>query len=240
MSVAIVGAGPGDPGLVTVRALELVRDCEILVYDRLVAPGLVSKATGAARISRDGLTQEAVNELIVHHGRRGRKVVRLKGGDPFIFGRGWEEVEALVAAGIDYEVVPGVSTFTAVPALAGIPLTTRGVAAQLTILTGTSGDGSDLDYDHLAATPGTLVIFMGLKRLQHLADNLIFAGRRVDEPAAVISKLSYPDSQTRVGTLGTIAAVAQGLESPSLVVIGDVVASSAHLRAAVEQALRAA
>ena len=240
MTVAIVGAGPGDPGLVTVRALELVRNCEILVYDRLVAAGLVSKAIGAARISRDGLTQEEVNELIVHHGRRGRKVVRLKGGDPFIFGRGWEEVEALVAAGIDYEVVPGVSTFTAVPALAGIPLTTRGVAAQLTILTGTSGDGSDLDYDHLAATPGTLVIFMGLKRLQHLADNLIFAGRQVDEPAAVISKLSYPDSQTRVGTLGTIAAVAQGLESPSLVVIGDVVASSTHLRAAVEQALRAA
>lgn len=240
MSVAIVGAGPGDPGLVTVRALELVRNCEILVYDRLVTSGLVSKALGAARISRDGLTQEEVNELLVHHGRRGRKVVRLKGGDPFIFGRGFEEVEALAAAGIEYEVVPGVSTFTAVPALAGIPLTTRGVAAQLTILTGTSGDGSDLDYDHLAATPGTLVIFMGLKRLEHLADNLILAGRHVDEPAAVISKLSLPDSQTRVGTLGTIARVARGLESPSLVVVGDVVASSAHLRAAVEQAARAA
>ena len=240
MSVAIVGAGPGDPGLVTVRALELVRNCEILVYDRLVASGLVSKAIGAARISRDGLTQEEINELLVHHGRRGRKVVRLKGGDPFIFGRGFEEVEALAAAGIEYEVVPGVSTFTAVPALAGIPLTTRGVAAQLTILTGTSGDGSDLDYEHLAATPGTLVIFMGLKRLGYLADNLIFAGRDVDEPAAVISKLSYPDSQTRVGTLGTIAAVARGLESPSLVIVGDVVASSAHLQAAVEQALRAA
>jgi uroporphyrin-III C-methyltransferase len=240
MSVAIVGAGPGDPGLVTVRALELVRSCEVLVYDRLVASVLVAEAIGAARISRDGLTQEAVSELLVHHGRRGRKVVRLKGGDPFIFGRGWEEVEALVAAGIEYEVVPGVSKFTAVPALAGIPLTTRGVAAQLTILTGTSGDGSDLDYDHLAATPGTLVIFMGLKRVQHLADNLIFAGRKVDEPAAVISKLSYPDAQTRVGTLGTIAAVAQGLESPSLVIVGDVVASSAHLQAAVEQALRAA
>jgi uroporphyrin-III C-methyltransferase len=240
MTVAIVGAGPGDPGLVTVRALELVRNCEILVYDRLVASALVAKASGATRISRDGLTQEEVNELLVHHGLRGRKVVRLKGGDPFIFGRGWEEVEALAAAGIEYEVVPGVSTFTAVPALAGIPLTTRGIAAQLTILTGTSGDGSDLDYDQLAATPGTLVIFMGLKRLQHLADNLIFAGRDVDEPAAVISKLSYPDSQTRVGTLGTIAGVARGLESPSLIVVGDVVASSAHLRAAVEQALRAA
>ena len=164
----------------------------MLVYDRLVSLELVPKATGAARIARDGLTQEEVNELLVHHGRRGRAVVRLKGGDPFIFGRGSEEVDALAAAGVEYEVVPGVSTFTAVPALAGIPLTARGVAAQVTILTGTSGDGSDLDYDRLAATPGTLVIFMGLNRLEHLADKLILAGRRVDEPAAVISRLSLP------------------------------------------------
>jgi uroporphyrin-III C-methyltransferase len=240
MPVAVVGAGPGDPGLVTVRALELVRDCEILVYDRLVAPALVAEATGAARIARDGLTQDEVNDLLVHHGRRGRTVVRLKGGDPFIFGRGFEEVEALAAAGIDYEVVPGVSTFTAVPGLAGIPLTTRGVAAQLTILTGTSGDGGDLDYEHLAATPGTLVVFMGLKRLEHLADNLILAGRPVDEPAAVVSRLSLPDTETRVGTLGTIAAVARGLRTPSLVVIGDVVASSARLQAAIELASRRA
>jgi uroporphyrin-III C-methyltransferase len=238
--VAVVGAGPGDPGLVTVRALELVRRCEILVYDRLVATALVAQATGAARISRDGLTQEEVNALLVHHGSRGRDVVRLKGGDPFIFGRGFEEVEALAAAGIDYEVVPGVSTFTAVPGLAGIPLTTRGVAAQLTILTGTSADGGDLDYAHLAATPGTLVIFMGLKRLDHLADNLILAGRRVDEPAAVVSRLSLSDAETRVGTLGTIAAVAGGMKTPSLVVVGDVVASSEHLRAALELAQRAA
>src|SRR6476469_4380807 len=239
MTVAIVGAGPGDPGLVTVRALELVRACEILVYDRLVASALVAKATGAARISRDGLSQEEVNELLVHHGRRGRKVVRLKGGDPFIFGRGFEEVEAL-AAGIEYEVVPGVSTFTAVPGLAGIPLTTRGVAAQLTILTGTSGDGSDLDFRQLAAPPGTLVIFMGLKRSEYLADNLILAGRPVDEPAAVVSRLSLPDAQTCVGTLGTIAAVARGLKTPSLVIVGDVVASAEHLRAAIDVASRRA
>ena len=236
MTVSIVGAGPGDPGLVTVRALELVRACQILVFDRLVAPALVAKATGAARISREGLTQEEVNELLVHHGLRRRAVVRLKGGDPFIFGRGFEEVEALAAAGIEYEVVPGVSTFTAVPGLAGIPLTTRGVAAQLTILTGTSGDGSDLDYRQLAATPGTLVIFMGLKRIEYLADNLILAGRPVDEPAAVVSRLSLPDAQTRVGTLGTIAAIARGLRSPSLIIVGDVVGSSAQLREAVERA----
>jgi uroporphyrin-III C-methyltransferase len=233
VSVAIVGAGPGDPGLATVRALELVRRCEILVYDRLVSLELVAEATGAARIARDGLTQQEVNELLVHHGRRGRAVVRLKGGDPFIFGRGSEEVDALEAAGIEYEVVPGVSTFTAVPGLTGIPLTARGIAAQLTILTGTSGDGSDLDYDHLAATPGTLVIFMGLKRLGQLADNLILAGRRFDEPAAVVSRLSLPDAQVRTGTLGTLAEVARGLPTPSLVVIGDVVAKAASLRTVV-------
>jgi uroporphyrin-III C-methyltransferase len=233
VSVAIVGAGPGDPGLVTVRALELVRSCEILVYDRLVSLDLVAKATGAARIAREGLTQQEVNELLVHHGRRGRAVVRLKGGDPFIFGRGSEEVDALSAAGVEYEVVPGVSTFTAVPGLTGIPLTARGIAAQVTILTGTSGDGSELDYEHLAATPGTLVIFMGLKRLGALADNLVLAGRPFDEPVAVISRLSLPDTQVRVGTLGTIAEVAHGLPTPSLVVVGHVVAKAAGLRAVV-------
>ncbi len=130
--------------------------------------------------------------------------------------------------------MPGVSTFTAVPALAGIPLTARGVAAQVTILTGTSGDGSELDYDHLAATPGTLVIFMGLKRLEHLAHGLILArAARSDEPAAVISRLSLPDAEVRTGTLGTIADVARGLPTPSLVVIGDVVAKAGDHRALV-------
>jgi uroporphyrin-III C-methyltransferase len=233
VSVAIVGAGPGDPGLVTVRALELVRRCDVLVYDRLVSDELVRSATGAERIARDGLTQDEVNELLVQHGRRGLAVVRLKGGDPFIFGRGSEEANALDAAGVEFEIVPGVSTFTAVPALAGIPLTARGVAAQVTILTGTSGDGSDLDYDHLAATPGTLVIFMGLRRLEHLAESLILAGRRFDEPAAVISRLSLPDAQVRTGTLGTLADVARGLPTPSLVLIGDVVAHADGFRAAV-------
>jgi uroporphyrin-III C-methyltransferase len=233
VTVAIVGAGPGDPGLVTVRALDLVERCEVLVYDRLVSNDLVRRARDAVRIARDGLSQQEVNELLVQHGRRGRAVVRLKGGDPFIFGRGSEEVEALEAAGVEYEVVPGVSTFTAVPALAGIPLTARGVAAQVTILTGRSGDGSDLDYDHLAATPGTLVIFMGLKRLGHLAERLILAGRRFDEPAAVVSRLSLPDADVRIATLGTLVDAARDLPTPSLVVIGDVVAKAGGLNALV-------
>lgn len=236
MSVAIVGAGPGDPGLVTVRALELVRACEILVYDRLVSQALVTEATGATRIARESLTQDEVNELLVEHGRQGRKVVRLKGGDPFIFGRGAEEVEALAAAGVDYEVVPGLSTLTALPGLAGIPLTARGVASQLTVVTGTSGDGSDLDYEHLARTPGTLVIFMGLGRIETIADNLILAGRRVDEPAAVISRLSLPGAQRRIGTLGTIAGLVCDLPSPSVIVIGDVVAHATRLQAVIELA----
>jgi len=240
MSVAIVGAGPGDPGLITVRALELVRDCEILVYDRLVSAELVLAATGAARIARDGLTQEDVNELLVHHGRRGRRVVRLKGGDPFVFGRGAEEAEALAAAGVPYEVVPGVSTLTALPALAGIPLTSREVSAEITVVTGTSADGGELDFARLAGTPGTLVIFMGLGRLRRIADNLILAGRRVDEGAAVASRLSLPDAEVRTGTLGTIAAVAEGLRSPAVAIVGDVVAYADRLRAIVLDARHAA
>jgi uroporphyrin-III C-methyltransferase len=234
MSVAIVGAGPGDPGLVTVRALELVERSEVLVHDRLVAEELVLKATRALCIPRDGLTQREVNELLVHHGSQGRAVVRLKGGDPFIFGRGAEEVEALRAAGIEVEVVPGLSTLTAVPGLAGIPLTARGVASQLTVLTGTSGDGEELDYELLAATPGTLMIFMGLARLQTIADRLILAGRPDDEPAAVISRVSLPGSERRIGTLGTIARLASGLETPAVVVIGDVVAHASRLQATLE------
>jgi len=236
VSVAIVGAGPGDPGLVTVRALELVRACEILVYDRLVSLELVAQAVGAARIARESMTQDEINEILVHHGKRGRKVVRLKGGDPFIFGRGAEEVEALAAAGVEYEVVPGLSTLTAIPGLAGIPLTTRGVASQLTVLTGTAGDGEELDYERLAGTPGTLVIFMGLARLETIADNLILAGRPVDQPAAVISRLSLPGAERRVGTLGTIAGDARGLRSPAVVVIGEVVAHASQLQAVIELA----
>jgi uroporphyrin-III C-methyltransferase len=230
MSVAIVGAGPGDPKLITVRGLELVQHCEVLVYDRLVSPQLVSEAINAVRVSRDGLTQHEVNAALVHHGRRGRRVVRLKGGDPFVFGRGGEEVEALVSAGIPYEVVPGLSTLTAIPALAGIPLTHRETASRVTVLTGTNAAGSELDYAHLAATPGTLVIFMGLRRLATIADNLILAGRRVDEGAAAVSRLSLGDACVRTGTLGTIARIAAGMDTPSVVIVGDVALHRSRLR----------
>ena len=229
MSVAIVGAGPGDPGLITVRALELVRAAQVLVYDRLVSAALVDEARGAVRVARDELTQDEVNELLVRHGRRGRRVVRLKGGDPFVFGRGGEEVAALAAAGVRCEVVPGVSTLTAIPGLAGIPLTSRGEAAQLTVVSGTSAGGGELDYAHLAATPGTLVVFMGLGRVAAIADGLVRAGRDPAEPAAVLSRLSWPDAEVRTGTLATLAEAARGLESPAVVIVGHVVAHAVRV-----------
>jgi uroporphyrin-III C-methyltransferase len=224
MSVAIVGAGPGDPGLITVRGLELVEAAEVLVYDRLVSPELVARAAEAELIARDELTQRQVNEVLVREGARGLAVVRLKGGDPFVFGRGGEEAAALAEAGVEFEVVPGLSTLTALPALAGIPLTHRGISAQVTVVTGTAGDGGELDYGRLAATPGTLIIFMGLRRLERIAGQLILHGRQFDEPAAVISKLSLPDSQVVAATLGSIARASTHLESPAVVVVGAVAA----------------
>ena len=224
MSVAIVGAGPGDPGLITVRGLELVEAAELLVYDRLVSPELVARAAGAELVARDELSQRQVNDVLVREGARGLAVVRLKGGDPFVFGRGGEEAAALAEAGVEFEVVPGLSTLTALPALAGIPLTHRGISAQVTVVTGTAGDGGELDYARLAATPGTLIIFMGLRRLERIADQLILHGRPFDEPAAVISRLSLPDSQVVVATLGSIATASIRLESPAVVVIGAVAA----------------
>jgi uroporphyrin-III C-methyltransferase len=231
MTVSIVGAGPGDPGLITVRGLELLRAAEVLIYDRLVAPELVAEAADAeVRLARELLAQDEVNELLVYHGTRGRRVVRLKGGDPFVFGRGGEEVAALLDAGVPYEVVPGVSTLTAAPALTGIPLTHRGVAQQVTVLTGTTGDGDELDYERLAATPGTLVIFMGLRRLEQIADGLILAGRSFDEPVAVVSKVSYADQEVVVATLATVAAEAESLAQPAIVIIGAVAALPELLR----------
>ena len=178
MTVFLVGAGPGDPGLVTVRGLELIRSCDALVYDVLVAPELVEEAPDdAILISRESVRQGELNELLVELGRAGLDVVRLKGGDPFIFGRGGEEAEALVEAGIPWEVVPGVSALSAVPASVGIPVTHRGVSAQVTLVSGHSASGEDLDFAQLASTPGTLVVFMGLGHLSVIADGLIAAGK---------------------------------------------------------------
>ncbi len=225
MTVYLVGAGPGDPGLITARGLELVRACEALVYDGLVAPALVDEApAGAIRVPREGLRQEELNELLVALAREGFETVRLKGGDPYVFGRGGEEMLALRAAGFEVEVVPGVSALAAVPGSAGIPLTHRGVSAQATLVSGHSASGEALDYAQLAAAPGTLVVFMGLAHLAEIAAGLLAAGKDPATPAAVVSRGTHPDAESVRGALHEIAALAAGLASPALLVVGEVVA----------------
>jgi uroporphyrin-III C-methyltransferase len=231
MSVALVGAGPGDPGLITVKGLERVRACDVIVYDRLVAPELVDEApAGALRIERDRLEQEEVNELLVAHGLLGDNVVRLKGGDPFLFGRGGEEALALVEAGVPFEVVPGVSSLASVPGSAGIPVTHRGIASAVTAFAAHDVEG--LDAAALARTPGTLVAFMGLTGLERLAERLIEHGRRASTPAAVVSAGTTIDERVITAPLEMIAHAARDLPTPALVVIGEVVAVRAALQRA--------
>ena len=230
MTVYLVGAGPGDPGLITARGLDLVRVCDALVYDRLVSPELVAEApAGALRLARDRLDQAEIDELLVRLGRRGLAVVRLKGGDPFIFGRGGEEALALGAAGVPFEVVPGVSSLAAVPASAGIPITHRGVSSQVTVVSG--HDPRDLDLAALARAPGTLVVFMGLASLAPIADGLLRHGKPPETPVAVVSGGTTAAQRVVVAPLAAIAAAAGSLDPPALVVVGDVVALAGRLAA---------
>jgi uroporphyrin-III C-methyltransferase len=235
VTVYLVGAGPGDPGLITARGLELIRTCDALVYDVLVAPELVDEAPEEAQlISRERVGQGELNRLLVDLGRDGLEVVRLKGGDPFVFGRGGEEALALAEAGVPFEVVPGVSAISAVPASAGIPVTHRGVSAQVTLVSGHSAYGDDLDYGHLARTPGTLVVFMGLAHLSGIAARLVEHGKAPDTPAAVVSRGTHADARAVTGRLDEVARLAEGLESPALLVVGDVVAVGERLAQLVE------
>jgi uroporphyrin-III C-methyltransferase len=229
VSVTLVGAGPGDPGLITVRGLERLRACDAVVYDRLVSEELVDEAPAdALRICRDGLTQEQVDRLLVELGRD-LDVVRLKGGDPFVFGRGSEELEVLRDAGIHYDVVPGISSVAAVPAAAWIPVTHRGLSDRVTVATAHAADGSEPDYDSLAAAGGTLVLFMGLARLPALAAGLIAAGVPDDTPAAVVSRGTLPEQEVVTAPLAELPALAADLPGPALVVVGEVVALAASL-----------
>jgi uroporphyrin-III C-methyltransferase/precorrin-2 dehydrogenase/sirohydrochlorin ferrochelatase len=230
--VSLVGAGPGDPGLITAKGLELLRCADVVVYDRLVPAALVAEAPPAAeRVfvgkypHAAGAGQPDINALLVDRARRGQAVVRLKGGDPFVFGRGAEECEALCAAGVPVQVIPGVSAATAVPAAAGIPVTHRRLASAFAVVTGHECDGrSDLDWEALARMP-TLVVLMGLHALPEIARKLVAHGARAEAPAAVIASGTLPTQQVVVGTLATIAALAReaGLEPPATVVVGEVV-----------------
>jgi uroporphyrin-III C-methyltransferase len=228
MSVFLVGAGPGAPRLITVHGLELVRSAQVLIYDRLVSPELVAEAPeGAVLIDRDPLRQEEINELLVSYGRTGARVVRLKGGDPFVFGRGGEEALVLAAAGIPFEVVPGVSSISAVPGAAGIPVTHRGLASQVTIVA--AHDERSLDLAALAGAPGTLVFFMGLGRLEAIAAGLIAHGKPADTPSAVIASGTLPEQRTVIAPLDEIAEAAVGVAPPALVVVGEVVSLAGTL-----------
>lgn len=223
MTVSIVGAGPGDPELITVKGLARARVCDIMLFDRLVASELVEEAPPAAlRISRDDLSQEEVNNLLVRYGRAGLRVVRLKGGDPFLFGRGGEEAIALADAGVPFELVPGVSSLAAVPEVAHIPVTHRGVSSAVTAFA--SHDVEALDADALAQVPGTLVAFMGCAGAGRLAERLMEHGKPASTPAAVISRGTMEDERVVVAPLGAIGAAARALPTPALIVIGEVVA----------------
>jgi uroporphyrin-III C-methyltransferase len=224
----------------TVRGLELLRCAQVVVYDRLVDPRLLDEARCARRIfagkasGNHALPQERINALLVLHARRGRRVVRLKGGDPFVFGRGGEEAEALARARIPFEVVPGVSSAVAVPAYAGIPVTHRGVASSFTVVTGhaSASNESSVDWARLARSADTLVVLMGVESLPRIARELIANGRPATTPVALVRWGTTTAQETVTGTLRDIAgrAVRARLEPPVVIVIGDVVALRARLQ----------
>jgi uroporphyrinogen III methyltransferase/synthase len=247
--VYLVGAGPGDPGLLTARALELIARADVILYDRLIPDAALDGAREDAEllfVGKEGggpsVPQEQTQALLVERARSGRTVVRLKGGDPFVFGRGGEEALALRAAGIPFEVVPGVTAGVAASAYAGIPVTHRGLARAVALVTGqtredggASGDGDDdeaaIDWRALAAFPGTLVLYMGVHRLGAITASLVDAGRPGSQPAAVVEAGTLPRQRTVSGTLETIAALATDAQvrAPSITVVGPVAALAQEL-----------
>lgn len=234
--VYIVGAGPGDPELITLRGVRVLEAAEVVLYDRLVHPALLDRCPPYAlrifvgkRCGQASVTQAQINETMIREAREGRRVVRLKGGDPFVFGRGGEECLALARAGIPFEVVPGVSSALSVPAYAGIPLTHRNVASSFTVISGhLHGDSAPHDWRALACAP-TLIVLMGLRNLGEIADRLVAAGRSPDTPSAVVQSGSAVDQRAVVATLGTVAEAARQLEPPAVIVIGEVAALASQL-----------
>ncbi|MBI2846683.1 MAG: uroporphyrinogen-III C-methyltransferase [Chloroflexi bacterium] len=240
--VYIVGAGPGDPGLITVKGLECLAAADVVVYDRLADERLLSKARPDAELvycgkSSEGhvLEQDEINVLCVVRAREGKDVVRLKGGDPFVFGRGGEEAEALAEAGIPFEVVPGVTSATAVPAYAGIPVTQRGLSSSVAVITGhedPSKGESMVDWERLSRGAGTLVILMGVHNIAQIVEQLVRHGRPPQTPIALIRWGTLPRQETLVGTLADIVekTASAGFGPPAVAVIGEVVRLRERLR----------
>jgi uroporphyrinogen III methyltransferase/synthase len=230
VTVYLVGAGPGDPGLLTVRGAEVLGRADVVVYDRLVDPSLLDHASANAERVYVGkapgqveMDQSDINALLVQRGRAGHTVVRLKGGDPFVFGRGGEEAEALAAAGVLFEVVPGITSAIGAPAYAGIPVTHRGVSTHFTVVTGhedPTKDASDVDWDGLARSGGTLVILMGAGRVADIATRLVAGGLASETPVAAVRNGTRADQHTVRATLATIADA--GVRAPAAIVVGEV------------------
>jgi uroporphyrinogen III methyltransferase / synthase len=241
VTVYLVGAGPGDPGLLTARALELIASADVIVYDRLIPATALDGARADAElvyVGKEGggpsVSQEEIQRVLLERGAAGDEVVRLKGGDPFVFGRGGEEAELLHEAGVPFEVVPGITAGVAASAYAGIPVTHRDAASAVAFVTGhedpaklgEGGTGSALDWPALARFPGTLVFYMGVRQLPAITQQLIAGGRPRDEPAAVIQRGTLPDQRVVSGTLATIAAAAAEAEvrAPAISLFGPVAA----------------
>lgn len=233
--VYLVGAGPGDPGLITLRGLEALRSSKVVVYDRLTPKRLLRHAPAEAeRIyvgkapGRSGYSQEDINRLLIDRARSGKTVCRLKGGDPFVFGRGGEEALALARAGVPFEVVPGVTAGVAGPAFAGIPPTHRGLASSVVFVTGHEDPekpGSQVNWEALAQAAGTIVVYMGVARLAEIVEALLRAGCDPETPAALVASATLPTQRTAAATLATIVEAARraALEPPAVLVVGEVV-----------------
>lgn len=249
-SVAIVGAGPGDPELLTLKALRLIQSADVIVYDKLVDPGTLSFARRDAELIYAGksrghhtLPQSEINALLAHHARQGRRVVRLKGGDPFIFGRGGEEVEHLVRQGIDFETVPGVTAASACAAAAIVPLTHRGSAEAVVLVTGQGSEGEpDIDWSALARLDQTIAVYMGVGAAARIESALVAGGLDGATPVAVVENASLPTQRVlhgRLSGLGELIAT-NGIGGPAVILIGRVAALPASLAAAAAPAAAAA
>lgn len=232
--VYLVGSGPGDPELLTIKALRLIKEADVIVYDQLPGPEILASLPKSAELIDVGkyagdhtLSQDEINRLLVDYASQGKIVVRLKGGDPYLFGRGGEEALELRKAGIEFEVVPGITSAIAVPAYAGIPITHRDSASMVTIITGheQKKDGSMLDWEWLSQSMGTIVILMGVSTLGTYIPELMRYGSDPDTPVAIIERGTRDDQVVTTGSLSTIVGIAKdrGVKAPAIVVIGDVV-----------------
>ena len=242
--VYIVGGGPGDPGLITVKGLECLRRADVILYDRLVSQELLAEASLDAELidvgkepKRHRRSQDEINALLIEKARAGKIVVRLKGGDPFVFGRGGEECQALVEAGIRYEVVPGVSSAIAVPAYAGIPVTQRGVTTAFTVVAGhTGGSDSTIDWEAIARI-GTIVFLMGVEHLPEIVAKLVAHGRPFDTPTALIQEGTTLNQNVVSGVLSNIVEKARDIRPPAVLIVGEVVRLHEQLEWFAPQAL---